>query len=365
MAKKKTSNRWRHPTRKYCYCFKRPDSDYVYTSIHGKRESTDLIWDSVNKDEAMEILNLRIQEYESPDYKKDKTINDLTDQYSKVYFHNYSKVQKSRYNNAIRYFLKRNHNLNDILEIRNDISRNLKDLNEKYSPPYVHKLLTCLRKIFAFGVEEEMISRNPVKKAMFPQGGKRARKLFFDKKEIETLINYSSEKHGKEFADLIEFISIFGTRIAEPLGGHRKDIDLETNQLLIRDFKRANKRLGEEFYPRYIDISIFDNYTKASKLLERILSRDNGKHYFKWRTYAKLELWLRNDMKVLGMYQRNRSFHAIRKYAENEFINQGYPVNFGAMFFGHTEAVMRKHYLEVLGPKKFREIVKNTLKNME
>lgn len=57
-------------------------------------------------------------------------------------------------------------------------------------------------------------------------------------------------------------------------------------------------------------------------------------------------------------------YRSIRKYAENEFIQQGYPISIAAHFFGHDEAVMKKHYLEIMGAKRFKEFVKNSMKNI-
>jgi integrase len=364
MAKSRTRNRWKHPDRKFCYCFKRPESPFVYTSVFSKREVTELVWKESNKEEAMLILEHRINKHLSPYQEQDKSLNDLFIQYANVHYSNYSKVQQSRYNNSIKYLIKKNLYCNDIESIRNEVVKNLVVMNDKYSEPYVYKLLGCLRKIFDFGIEEEYLTRNPIKKAMFPKGGKRARQIFFTTDEIERLLPYTREKRGDEFGDLVELISIIGPRINEIIQGEVTDIDLTTNQMTLRDFKRANKDIGEEYSPRYIDIELFDSYTNLSEILKRVLSRDNGKYYFRWSTYAKLELWLREDMKELDMYVINKNFHAIRKYAINEFILKGFPVSLGSHFFGHNEAVMKKHYLEVMGPKKFKEFIQNSMKNV-
>ncbi|MFA7326309.1 MAG: tyrosine-type recombinase/integrase [Candidatus Kapaibacterium sp.] len=364
MAKSRTRNRWKHPDRKFCYCFKRPESPFIYTSVFSKREVTDLVWKEANKNDAMAILEKRISEYMNPNETEEKTLNDLFIQYANVYYSNYTKVQQSRYNKAIEYLITKNLLCSDINAIRNEVLNNLTDLNKKYSEPYVYKILGSLKKIFDFGIEEEYLTRNPIKKAMFPIGGKRARQIFFSKEEIDKLLPYCREKRGDEFGDLVELISIIGPRINEVILGEVKDVDLENKQMTIRDFKRANKNFGETFTPRYIDIEIFDNYTSLYELLERIISRENGKYYFRWQSYANLERWLREDMKALKMYEPTKNFHAIRKYAINEFILKGFPVSLGSHFFGHNEAVMKKHYLEVMGPKKFKEFIQNSMKNV-
>lgn len=364
MAKSRTRNRWKHPDRKFCYCFKRPESPFVYTSVFSTRQVTDLVWKESNKEEAMLILEHRINQHLAPYQEQEKTLNDLFVQYANVYYSNYTKVQQSRYNKAIEYLITKNLLCSDVNAIRNEVLINLVELNKKYSEPYVYKLLGSLKKMFDFGIEEEYLTRNPIKKAMFPRGGKRARQIFFSTEEIKQLLPYTRNKRGDEFGDLVELISIIGPRINEIIQGQVTDIDLKNKQMTLRDFKRANKELGEEYSPRYIDVELFDNYTNLSEILERVLSRDNGKYYFKWSTYAKLELWLREDMKELNMYETNKNFHAIRKYAINEFILKGYPVSLGSHFFGHNEAVMKKHYLEVMGPKKFKEFIQNSMKNV-
>lgn len=364
MAKSRTRNRWKHPDRKFCYCFKRPESPFVYTSVFSKREVTDLVWKDSNKEEAMLILEHRINRHLAPHKDEEKTINDISLQFAKVYYSGFTKTNQSRYNSAINLLISSNHKCTDIEAIRNDIIDNLNKLLKTHSSTYVHKMLSNLKRIFNFAVDEEYMTRNPIKTAMFPQGGKKARQLFFKKEELELIIKYCREKRGDEFGDLLELITIIGPRINEPLQGLRTDIDLELMQIMIRDFKRANKETGEEYSPRYIDIEVFNNYSNLSEVLHRILARNNGKHYFKWRSYTRLEKWLRDDMKTLGVYIENRSFHSIRKYAENEFILQGYPISIAAHFFGHDEAVMKKHYLEIMGAKKFKEFTQNIMKNV-
>lgn len=361
---KRTKNRWRHPNRKYCFCFKRSDSTYVYTSVFGRKQSTDLVWNDYNKDEAMQILDYRLNQYLLPHEEKDLSINDVFQKFAAVHYGKYTKTNRQRYNNAFKSLLSKNHHCEDIEAIRSDVLINMNKKLETLSDTYVHKMLSNLKKIFDFGVSEEYLSRNPIKKAMFPSGGKKARRLFFTEDEINTIIDYCREKRGHEFGDLLEFLSIVGTRINEPLQGKREDIDLKNKQILIRDFKRANKDLGQEYMPRYIDIEVMDQYTNLSELLERMMSRDNGDKYFRWNSYSKLEYKLRVDMQHLNLYIPNRNFHAIRKFAINKFIWQGFPISMAASFFGNDEAVMKKYYLEIMGPKKFKEFVQNSMKNV-
>lgn len=359
---KRTKNRWRHPNRKYCFCFKRSDLPYVYTSVFGKRESTDLIWSEKNKEEALAILEYRVNLYLQPHEQKDTTTNTLLKQYATVYYNSYTKVNQSRYNTAYKLLLSKNHPCDDIEGIREDILTNVYKLSKKYSKPYMYKLMGCLRKIFDFGVDEGYLTRNPIKKAMMPEGGKKARRLFFTDDELNKLISYSYDKRGEEYGDLLTFLSIVGPRINEPLQGKKEDIDLVNNQMMIRDFKRANKSLGQDYAQRFIDIDLMNRYTNLSELLTRIYNRDNGEYYFRWRTYAGLERWLRLDMKTLNMYIPRRGFHAIRKHAINKFVMQGFPISVAAHIFGHGEAVMKKYYLEIMGAKKFKEFVQNTMK---
>lgn len=363
MAKPKAKKRWRHPDRKFCFCFKRPESPYIYTSVYSKREVTDLIWKESNKEEAMEILEYRINAHFSPDIKTDKCVNDIFVDFASIYYRNYTKSQRQRYNNALKLLITENHNCQNIELIRADINKQLSKMEvKKYSPTHIHKMLSCIKRVLEFGVEEEYLTRNPVKKAMFPIGGRGARQLFFNEEEINRLIEYSEQKRGQEFADLLRFLSVFGVRINEPLMGKRQDINLKENQILIRDTKRANKSRGEMFTPRYLDLDIFGSYYEVIPLIERILERDNGDSYFRWNYYGRLGKWLRTDMMALGIYKKNRSFHSFRKYAINQFINKGFPISVGSHIFGHDENIMKKHYLEIMGAKKFKEFIENSLK---
>lgn len=103
MAKSRTRNRWKHPDRKFCYCFKRPESPFVYTSVFSTRQVTDLVWKESNKEEAMLILEHRINKHLAPHQDEAKTINDMFIQFANVHYSNYTKVNQSRYNTAMKH----------------------------------------------------------------------------------------------------------------------------------------------------------------------------------------------------------------------------------------------------------------------
>lgn len=336
--------RWDHPLYNIGFCFNR--AGIVYTEINGARLTTNLKWHVNNKELALSMLEKRVLEHLNPKVEEEevqkKTVFELIKEFTTIHFPNVSITAQRKFNQACTHFIKKDFYLDDYESIKNHVIENLK--NNKLHQNTRHKLIQALRQIFTYGVEEGYLDRNPVTKNIIPKPVK-PEYVIFSFIEVKKLIEYFLKKEKIEFSLLIEFLSITAVRINEAIQISWLDIDEEK----ITIHGKGNR-------DRPFPIQAFPEIIPVLKKLEEFKDINNGK-LFRWNSYAKLEKWIRDALKDMGIENKG-NFHAIRKMRENQLIqDEDLDLNIVAEILGHTKRVQEKHYLDVLGAKKLTEII--------
>jgi integrase/recombinase XerD len=239
------------------------------------------------------------------------------------------KTLERRFRGGFRHFITKDFDLLEINEIRQHIINNLKD--SKLNPNNIQKIMQTLKRLFNYAIEEEYITRNPIKDSMIPKREK-SKLLIFTHEEIQKLIEYFKVK-DKEFALLIQLISITGTRINETLSMEWDDID--ESKILIHGKNKHDRFLPMEALPELVEI------------FEQLKSYYNGTKLFRWNSPAPAQRILKRGCIELGFYVEDKSFHSIRKFVENYLIfEKGIDANIVAEFMGHSRQVQEEHYVK-------------------
>jgi len=356
---KKRKIKWNHPLYTFACCYQRYNK--VYTKINFKgtqyRRSTPYKWDKSNKKVALDILESRINDLIKPEKKKIRkveidTVYKLIKLFFEIHVTKLSITAKRKFNHTCQHFIKKDFMLDDVEGLFRHIAKNCKDTNLHVNT--THKLLSNLRQMFSFAVDRGYIIRNPVTKELIPKIILTEIMVFTDE-EMKEILNHQIKKDRPEFYQLIRFIMITGVRIQEALKIHW--FDISDDCIEIRGKGRRNRQFPRILFPELREI--------LSKL--RIHKERNRGKLFYWSSYAKLEKWLRDTCKDLGIYKKGKNFHSIRKYCENYLINNDdftpYEV---AEIMGHSIRVQEAHYKEVLGARRLTEKIINRrkLRNM-
>ena len=380
MPKQRTRLRWEHPTYKYAYCIERRGT--VYTIIDGgeKVAIRGLRWDSKNKSEAIRILDERLREAHKdknsveadiiPDLKP-KTLYEAIEEFSAVKFTKFDKATVKSYITAFRAYLVEDMNLKDVNRIRNMV-RERQGINN-HAPNTQLKYLSKLNKLFEYCIGQEYMNRNPILSGMKPDEVTLEIKLF-TQEEIEILFDYffkmdnvfvpakgekkerirkrSLSEDKKQFAWMIKFISIAGTRAMETINiwwdvshapvmpySTKKPIILLPDKIII-DGKRSKKAKPRD---RELPLPIIPQLYPILEELEKYKEINNGK-LFKWNSVACLELWLRDALKELKL-EGERNLHELRKTATNWWEKElGIPLHVCNYMAGHNQQTRDKYY---------------------
>ncbi len=379
MPRQRTRKRWEHPTYKFAYCIER--NGIVYTIIDGAEKVAikGLIWDNKNKAEALKILDERlteahkVEEVESKEESdlRPKTLYEAVEEFSSIRFTKFDKATIKSYMTAFKAYLVEDLNLADINRIRAMI-RERQTIN-KHAPNTQLKYLSKLNKLFEYCIDQEYISRNPILKDMKPDEVAPEVKLF-TQDELNTLFDYffnlekvviplkgkpgkrvrnrNLAEDKKQFAWMIKFISMVGTRAMETINiwwdvpkaplisnSTRKSV-IQLPERIIIDGKRSRRAKPRV---REFPLQLIPQVYEVIQELEKYKDINKGK-LFKWNSVACLELWMRDALQELEL-EPGRNLHALRKTAINWWEKElGIPLHVCNYMAGHNQQTRDKYY---------------------
>lgn len=153
----------------------------------------------------------------------------------------------------------------------------------------------------------------------------------YEEDEIQALVGYWTEKQP-EFALLIRFMLATGGRIGETLRLKRADID---DQYILFNNKYDS---APERFP------VYDEITQITAQLPQ-----DRESLFRWsdNSTSRLNKWLRESAKELGIDLNGRSFHEFRKTFRRRLFDKGVPLEIASQLLRHRSiSTTMKYYTE-------------------
>lgn len=171
--------------------------------------------------------------------------------------------------------------------------------------------------------------------------------MVFTKEELKKITDELTKNKQDELVLLVKLLMITGMRIEESLKLTWSDIG---NEAILIHGKGGKERQ----FPRLL-------FPELEFILKNLkVKKRKDDRLFSWTSYAKLEKKIKDTCMQLGIYEKGKSFHSIRKYCENHLINNDdfnpYEV---AEIMGHTIQIQEAHYKEILGTKRLTEKIFN------
>lgn len=327
-------NRWDHPNYRWAYCYER--DGVVYTCVHSVRRSTPFIWKTTSKNAAMELLNRRISEVYELQQKQPITIAEAKELYL-----NERRMQISHHNyqqNKLALEIIPNCDWSESNVIRSEVLKK----TAGYSSYTTSYRIGYIRAFFAWAVENEYITKNPIPQSMNVKKKRNTQRSSFSEAEMQTILELSK---SKGIYDLIFFLSKTGLRVAEAIHIRNTDIDDEFIQIK-----------GKGGYIRHIPYKILGVADIVKKM------RTTTGRYFNY-SYQMYKNNLEEILKTAGIPDENRKFHSIRKYAENHLIKTlKLDMRIVAELLGHTLAIQQKHYYEIMSKEELKESIEDHLR---
>lgn len=338
--------KWTSPIYKGAYCFKRPDSKYVYLSVNSRRKSTGILWNDNNKREALDALNEFYNEiYGKPKRPNEYTIYDAFKLFLSELKNNVIKETLYRYIFIFKKVFPENIPLDDPIYLKETLFNNYNAYYENKANNTKHKAMQRLQKFFNYCVDCEFINKNPISKRLMP------------KQEIGEIKTFSN-------SDLIRI----GTFLFET------DIRLYYYfQIALMTGFRLNELIQLEWH-NITDLSINLDKTKTKQPREFPLKSfpdlliifDNLKVlnpikpcHFEHR--MSLSRSFRLALRKLNI--TDLSFNNIRKTFVNNLQDRGVNDKVAANISGHSQKVADKYYRRKLNVdylnNYFKELGKN------
>lgn len=339
MPQPRRKNIWVHPNYKQGFISPRNGIAYINVMYRKERvyQSTGLKYVPSNKRLALKLLENKIIEVLTGETITAGTVNELFELFISSHKRNITAETLRKYKYAFKSFIKKDFNLDNIQQIRNHIRENLN--NSNLSNNTKSKLLSLLKVIFDYAVNNEIIEKSPLLKDMFPKV-KIAKITPFTESEIKAILSKAIERNINIY-NLVYFISISGLRIKEALQVYKKDV--------FNDYLLVN---GKGSRLRKIP---FESFPELGEFLKReIKTKDK---LFPWHNDDYPHRLLASILLDLGI--NKKGFHSIRKYFENKLIFK-YKKNAVAVaqILGHTVAIQQKHYIEVLNIDNLNDALK-------
>lgn len=337
MPRRPDKNKW--ISKKFAIGFCYSKEGVVYTNIHSKRRSTGLKWSESNKLKAIRILEERIIETLNG-VNEIKEVNNwfkLVSVYKETRKNSSAELLR-KYENAFKALLNKNFYLDDVIGIRAYLNERIEKCGLR--PTTINRYLSFLKQIFIFGIDEGYLIRNPIRREMLLKEQSDIERKEFTNDEINLILNYSIV-NDYELYKLVKFISLTGLRISEALNLNKSDI--KPDYISIK---------GKGDRPRIFPLKPFP------ELIELIESFESEK-LFKFEERKVANFHLKKVCKALNIDCYYRSFHSIRKYIENKFVNEYNINNFlAAQLMGHTVKVQSQHYAQTKNADELNKLIK-------
>lgn len=341
---KKSREVWKLKEYNKCYCFERFGN--VHTNVFGIRQKTNLTWIAENKLTALQLLRDRIKSFHQEIEQKQiqeaqgKYLFELTEDYFAHKFPNLAPASQKKIRKVFKYSLpKENFLLSQSIEIRNAILKNMSERN--LSDLTKQKHLEMIKSLFNYGIENEYLEKNPIKKSIIPRP-KNVIKEYFSSDDINRILEYTEKHHNQTFRYLILYIRHYMTRIEETL-------NLEWKNIHGNDIHFIRK--GGAWAKHPIDI-----FPEIMQMFE-VLPRTSEKIFpISRRTCERLISKMQDD---LGL-KKGMSFHAIRRFRENELIKvYKNDMAFTAKIAGHGFRIMEGEYVDHYSTDEIRKNLKS------
>jgi integrase len=324
----------------------------VYTEINGERHSTGLVWHEKNKKLALQVLEQRIREYLVPtpvvtQEQQPMTVADGLKEFARVHFKNVEKdTVRIIKNSFVALLPTTDHLLTDTEGIRTEVFQHLETTTLHINTQ--HKYLSWLRQFFDFCIDEGYCTNNPVKRSMMPKRLPSDIPPFSDEEFTRILQHFEqSSLDRREYILLLRFLRLTAVRIREALTVRMRDVT--ATYIVIHGKGRRERKIPLAPFPQ------------VQALVEEIRTfrGADAEKLFSWTAYAKLEKWLRDALKELGIDGNRRNFHSIRKLRENEMIiKERLPIDVVCQILGHTRAIQERHYLRLMSVEEMSAIIR-------
>jgi integrase len=328
---KRSPKRWTHPIYKNAYVY-----DYngiAYTCVFRKRRSTHIKFKESAKYQIMDVLNKRISYALNGMPEEEEIKYDVKSLILRFQKDRVSKLDdKTQYAYKLLYkeFLSENMPL-DSKKLKYHILDVVAKSNNVNST--IRGKLQRVMTIFNYGLELEMIDKNPVTRAMLPIN--KARKIvIYSNDQVNLIINKLNSSNQHECALFVEFALHTAMRISEI-------INLEWNN--VKDDYLLFTGKGNR--DRFIPITPFPRLREILSELKIL----NAKKPFSWKTRVSPASIMRNVLNELKIEYPDLSwditFHSFRKIAINKWRDAHIDPDIRNQVAGHTNAIAHKNYL--------------------
>lgn len=323
----------------------------LYTEIAGRRLSSGLLAkadgsiDAKTRKKFEEILENRIEQHYNPSpviKANSKSILDALEEYVPLYRKKVSEKTFKRLRSTINNYFIRDLMLSDVEEIRSMIAERMAHL--KHGNNTVRKELDIMSAFFSFCIERQMMEDNPIDKYLYPSPKKNTRQKM-SATVYEHMIKALASNNDIALLRLCNFIRITGCRIEECLS--IKWSDVTPIQILIHGKGSMNRLIPRALFPE-LDIFLLEqrDYSK-------------GDYLFHWRSYAGIELRVRQALQSSGHHKPGMNFHAIRKLAEHEMRTiRALPETVVVQIIGHTIDTAVSNYFEQMSAEELVELAR-------
>lgn len=322
---RKSADRWSHPLYRTGFVLNR--GGVAYTEINGVRLSTGLMFVPENKRVALEILERRVLEHLNPqEHKQGMMLSEAAKEFAAVELSGMTSHTRKHYRQMFEKFLPLDCDLNDSDVLQTVLKQQIADFGGGDSS--LRTYMDKLHRFFAYCVKRRWMQENPMLFIAKPKKNK-ASKRTFERYEVEAIIAESRKRNRVEFALFVAFIGETAMRINEATRLRWRDVD--ASRILV-DGKGGRERQ----FP-------LKPFPKVAAVLEELrLLTGGGEKLFTF-TDSMLQHYIRQTCERLGM--EARSFHAIRRMVENEWIfERGMTVHVAAELAGHSVAVQERAY---------------------
>ena len=327
MPNHRTKERWEHATYKYAYV--REHRGMACTVIHGSYPlSTGLFWKPSSRARAMAILEERLTMYlhgiEKPRTNAPHTCEDVFRAFLLARQARMTKSAVWEYTRFMREFCPPRTLAASTAKIRDEV------LKRVQASDYAHNTkrqgLKRLRAVFEFGIEQGMLSVNPVHRDMIPAEKVAAVQPYSDA-DIETALT-SMQGRSRAF---VAFIAATGCRAVEAV---RLTWSAVKDDHVIIDGKRSRSDTPA------LRIIPFALCPEVPEILQEARTAEwTTDRVFGLNNYTNMAERLRQ---ALG--DQGRGFHDIRKWRINTWVRKGWPEHVIEAIAGHDTAISKKHY---------------------
>jgi integrase len=323
--------KWTSPIYKGAYCFKRPDSKYVYLSVGARRKSTGILWSENNKREALDALNDYYYEiYEPKKQAKDYTLYDALKLFLSELKNNIIQETLYRYIFIFKKVFPENIPLDNPIFLKETLFNNFNAFYANKANNTKYKAIQRLQKFFNYCVDCEFINKNPISKRMLPKQEVREIKTFTDT-QIISIATFLFNNDIRLYY-YFQIALMTGFRLNEIVQLEWSNI----TEISINLDKTKTKQ------PREFPLKSFPELSSIFLKLKE-LNKEKPCHYTNRVGFSRAFTRVLKKLNIEGL-----SFHNIRKTFVNKLQEFGVNDKVAANIAGHSQKVADKYYRKKL-----------------